>query len=51
MLYGLFTGFTDDIWVFVQRFLYTHRIQLFLLCVLASSLYSDLPIAPDDRAL
>jgi len=31
--------------VFGQRFLYRHGIQLFLLCVLALSLYTDLPIA------
>jgi len=37
--------FTDDIRVFGQRFLYRHGIELFLLCVLASSLYADLPIA------
>jgi len=42
---GLSTGFMDDIQVFGQRFLYRHRIQLFLLYVLASSLYADLPIA------
>jgi len=51
MLYGLFTDFTDDIRAFGQRFLYRHRIQLFLLCVLALSLYADLPISPDDHAL
>jgi len=45
MLYGLFTDFTDNIRVCGQRFLYRHRIQLFLLCVLASSSYANLPIA------
>ena len=32
---GSFTSFTDDIRAFRQKFLYRHRIQLFLLCVLA----------------
>ena len=45
MLYRLLTGFTDDIQVFRRIFLYRRRIQLFLLCVLASSLYTNLPIA------
>jgi len=35
----------NDIRVFGQRFLYRHSIKLFLWCVLASSLYADLPIA------
>ena len=50
--HGLFTGFTDgqreftdNIRVFGQRFLYGHRIQLFLFVHFASSLYADLPVA------
>ena len=35
----------DALRVFGQRFHYRYRIQLFLLRVLASSLYADLPIA------
>jgi len=50
--YGCFTGyFTDDMRAFRQRFLYRHRIQLLLLCVLAFELAHQPTHCPDDRAL